>query len=119
MKDLVDTNTNDPKSTKYSIKLLCGNTKLVTNEFLKSRDVPDIASIPIYFEDYINKFKNLKKRKSENIMFPEVLSPSQQEFKYWHEKLSHLHPKSMFRLAKLGFPPKQFLDLKDNVPLCA
>ena len=52
-------------------------------------------------------------------MLPEVLSPSEQEFKYWHEKLFHLHPKSMFRLEKLGFPPKQFLDLKDNVPLCA
>ena len=52
-------------------------------------------------------------------MFPEVLSPSQQDLKSWHDKLSHLHPKSIFILAKLGVLPKLFLDLKDFVLLCA
>ena len=52
-------------------------------------------------------------------MFTEVLSPLQQKIKPWHEKLSHLHPKSMFRLAKLGFFPSIFLYLKDDVTRCA
>ena len=52
-------------------------------------------------------------------MFPEVLSPLQQEFKSCHDKLSHLHTKSIFRLAKYGFLPSKFLDMKDDVPLCA
>ena len=34
-------------------------------------------------------------------MFPEVLSTLQQELKLWHDKLSHLHPKNMFRLEKM------------------
>ena len=50
-------------------------------------------------------------------MFPEVLSPLQQEFKSWHGKLSHLQPKFMFILEKLGFLLSIFIDLKDDVPL--
>ena len=50
-------------------------------------------------------------------MFTEVLSTLQQELKPWHEKLPHLHPKSMFRLAKLGVPPKQFLDQNYDVSI--
>ena len=51
-------------------------------------------------------------------MLPGVLSYLQQEFKYWHEILSHRHPKSMFRLAKLVVLPAIFLHLKDDVSLC-
>ena len=52
-------------------------------------------------------------------MFPEVLPPLQQEFKFWHDKLSLLHPKSMFRLSKLGVSPSIFLDLNYDEPLCS
>ena len=51
-------------------------------------------------------------------MFPEVLSPSQQDLKSWHDKLSHLHTKSIFRIEKLLFPPNQFKDLKVDVTIC-
>ena len=37
-------------------------------------------------------------------MFPEVLSPLQQEVKSLNDRLSHLHPKSMFRLKNLEYP---------------
>ena len=51
-------------------------------------------------------------------MSPEVLSPLQQELKSWHDKLSNLHPKYMFRLEKLRVLPLRCIDLKDDVPLC-
>ena len=50
-------------------------------------------------------------------MFPEVILSLQMEFKYWHENLSNLHTKYMFRLAKPGVFPAQVLDLKYDVPL--
>ena len=56
---MMDINTNNPDSTKYIIKFLRGNTMLVTKELIKSRNVTDIGSIPIYSEEYINKPKNL------------------------------------------------------------
>ena len=55
----------------------------------------------------------ISRKKNDNIMFPEVLPPLQQEFKSWHDKLSHIHPKSTFRLAKPGPLPKK------NVSPCA
>ena len=47
MVELVDVNINDPDSIKYITKFLIENTMIVTNEFLKSIDMPDIGSIPI------------------------------------------------------------------------
>ena len=54
MVELVDVNTNYPYSIKYIIKFLIVNTMVVTKDFLKSRNVSDSVSIPIYSEDYIN-----------------------------------------------------------------
>ena len=51
---MLDINTNDPDNKRYSIKLLIGNMIIVTKGFLKSGDVPDIGSITIYLQDYIN-----------------------------------------------------------------
>ena len=58
MVDLVDINTNDHGSTKYSIRFLTGNKIVVTQEFLKKRNVPYMGSIPISSEDYIKESKN-------------------------------------------------------------
>ena len=48
-----------PRKKKYSIKLLRGNTMVITKEFLKSSNVPDIGSIIIYLDNYINESNNL------------------------------------------------------------
>ena len=74
---------------------------VVTKEFLKSRNVIDIGSIPIYSEDYKYESNNFTQKKFENTISPEVPSTLQQELKSWHEKLFHLYPKYMFRLANL------------------
>ena len=103
-------------SIKYIIKFLRLNTKIVTKYLIKSSNFLDILSIPISSEDYINELKNITQEQIYNIMFPEFLSPLQQEFKSWHDKLSHIHPKSMFILEKLGFLPPIFTYLKDCVP---
>ena len=50
----MDINTNDTDSNNYSIKLLRGNTTIVTKEFLKYRNVTYIGSIPISSEYKIN-----------------------------------------------------------------
>ena len=57
--ELVDVNTNDPDIINDTIKFLILNTMLVTKDFLKSSNVPDIVSIPIPSEDYINESNDL------------------------------------------------------------
>ena len=44
---MLDIYTNDNDSTKYIINLLRGEKMIVTKEYLKSRNVPDIGYIPI------------------------------------------------------------------------
>ena len=60
MVELEDVNTNDPDYIKYSIMSLIENTIVLTQDFLGSRNVPDIVSIPISSEGNINESKNLK-----------------------------------------------------------
>ena len=83
----MDTNTNDTDSSKYRILLSTENTMIVTTDLLKSRSVPYLASIAIYLEDYINKSKNLTQEENDGIIFLDVLSLLQQEFKSWYYKL--------------------------------
>ena len=52
--ELVGANTNDLDIIKYVTKFLRGNTMVGTKEFLKSGNEPDIGSIPISSEEYIN-----------------------------------------------------------------
>ena len=54
MMELMDVNINYLDNMKYIIKLLGVNTVVVTKEFLKSSNVPDIVSIPISSDDYMN-----------------------------------------------------------------
>ena len=51
MVELVDINTTDTDSAKNIMKFLQRNKKLVTKGLLKSRNMPDILSIPIYSLD--------------------------------------------------------------------
>ena len=46
---------------------------VITNEILRSRNVPYIGSIPILSEDYINKSKNTTQEQINNIIFPEEI----------------------------------------------
>ena len=90
-----------------------------TKEFLKSVNILYIGYIPISLKEYKNESNILTQEQISNIMFPELLSLLQQEFKSWNDKLSLLHPKSMFILGKIGFFLSIFVDLKDYVHFCA
>ena len=63
MVELVDINITNPDSINYRTKFLRGNKMVVNIELLKSRNVTDIGSIPIYSEGYINKLKNIAQEK--------------------------------------------------------
>ena len=82
MVKLVRVNKHNPDSIKDVVKLLRGNKMVVNKEFLKSRNVPDVESIPISSEEYINETNNLIQEQIENIMFPEVISRLQQDLKF-------------------------------------
>ena len=65
---LVDVNTNDPDSINYTITLLRGNTMLVTQELLKSSNVPDIGSIK-FPQRVISKNQRISNKKNLRTQF--------------------------------------------------
>ena len=72
---MVDINTNNHDSTKYSFNFLRENTMIVTKEFITSSIVPNTVSTSISSKDYINESNNIIPEQIENIMFREVISP--------------------------------------------
>ena len=70
MVELVVVDTNDPDIINYITKFLRGNKVVVTKQFLKSRNVTDIVSIPISLEEYTNESNNLTQEQIKNVMFP-------------------------------------------------
>ena len=76
MIDLVDIIANYLSIKKYRIELLYENTQVVIKEFLPSINAPNISSITISSEDYINESNNITPEYL-NIMFPEFLLPLQ------------------------------------------
>ena len=88
----MNANTDDQDIIKYIKTFLRENILVVTKEFLKSRDVTSIGSIPIYAEAYINESKNITQEQTENIMFPEGLSPE--------DNIPKLHRRSLYNKCK-------------------
>ena len=119
MVELVNVNTNDTDKIKYIIRFLKGSIMVVTTQFLNSRNVQDIRSIQDSSDEYISESKNLTQEQIENIMFFRSYITFTTGIKYFNDKFYHLHPKSMFRIEKLGVLPSSFIDLKDDVTFCA
>ena len=94
MVDLVDVNTNDPDSIKYIINTLRGNAMLATKQFLKSKNVPDIGSIPISSEEYINESINLTQEKWRTSCFQ----------KYYHIYNIHSNPGMTSYITSIPIP---------------
>ena len=84
---MVDINKNNFAEMKYIIKLFTSNTKIVTKDCLKPRNLLDIEYITISSEDIVNESNNIAQYHIKNSIFPEVHSPLQQKFKYWHDTL--------------------------------
>ena len=79
--------------------VICGRRKRATQIELKTeKEYDTCTNIHTYTHTH-------KQEQIENIMFSGVLSPLQKVLKFWNNKLSCLHPKRMFRLAKLRVLP--------------
>ena len=67
---------------------------------------------------YVNGSNNLTLEKNENIQFSEVLPFLQQDLKFRHGRILHIHPTQMLCLEWLGVITRLFIEIKDDVLLC-
>ncbi len=75
---------------------------MTSEDFLLPVDQPDIASIPTSVEDMQEESQSLSPEDLEAFANPTVLTPLQQAFMYWHDRLGHMGIKSMMWLAEKG-----------------
>ncbi|KAL7496856.1 hypothetical protein ACHAWT_005049 [Skeletonema menzelii] len=76
---------------------------------LKALNQPDLTNVPRTPLDYCKEIKDVTQEELKELVYPRQLSPVQQEFLSWHNRLFHMPFSQMYKLAKLGFLPKRFL----------
>ena len=88
-------------------------------EYLSRPETPGIASIPTTIPELREATRQVNDADLESILNPQPLSSAEQELLDLHHVLFHLPYPIMFRLAKAGFLPKNFLRLKNRPTPCA
>ena len=84
--------------------------------FLEQPDFSNIPSTPL---DYRNEVGiGISKEAAQELAYPRILSPSQQELLSWHHRLYHLPFARLFQLAQLKILPRSILGCEAKPPLC-
>jgi hypothetical protein len=79
----------------------------------------DLSNIPRTPLNYCRKVgRGISKGEAEALARPQILTALQQELMDWHHRLYHLSSSKLFRLAEMGYLPKNLLKCKGSLPLC-
>ena len=81
-------------------------------------DTPDISTIPVSVEQYVNELPKLTREQLKNVSHPQVLDDDQREFMGLHYKMNHLPLPAMITLAEKGKLNRKFAKLKHRLPVC-
>ena len=86
-----------------------GNRIVTPAPHLKAFEQPDLTNVPRTPLDYCQEIKDISPEELKELVYPRQLSPVQQEFLSWHNRLFHMPFGQMYKLAKLGILPKRFM----------
>ena len=104
---------------KHTIQLEDG-ARLDTNySNLQLLDQPYFSNIPKTPRGYRNEVgSGLSLQEAQALARPRTLLPLQKDLISWHHRLYHTPFRILFRLSKIGFLPKIFLEFQNKTPLC-
>ena len=106
-------------SLMYILRLEYGARIDTHDSNLKLLDQPDFSNIPKNLLDCRNKVgMGMFPKEAQDLARSCTLSPLQQEFMSCHPWLYHLPHCILFRLAQIGFLPKQLLKCQNKPALC-
>ena len=104
---------------KHTIRLEDGSILYTNDSNLQLLDQPDFSNIPKTPLDYRNEVgSGLSLQEAQALARPRTFSPLQQYLISWNHRLYHTPFRILFRLAKIGFLPKTFLECQNKTPLC-
>lgn len=111
--------SNPSVPTMFDIEFKDGRKVQATRENLELSETPDAFDIPTKARTIIEVAASMSKKNLHALMNPEVLTPLQQLWIWWHEVLDHLPRVRMNRLVEKGSLPSKFKILKDWHFVCA
>ena len=116
---LVGVDLSNPASPTYYDILFPGGRKVhATREYIELEETPDIFDIPTKAKSILEVASSLSKKDLNAILNPDVLTPLQQLWMWWHEILDHLPRCAMNFLVEKGSLPPKFKSLKDWLFVC-
>lgn len=90
-------------------------TKVITPaSHIKTYGEPTLTNVPQTPLDYCKEIKDISAEDLKKIVYPRKLSPLQQEFLSWHNRLFHMPFYRMHKLVKYGILPKRFIKIFDK-----
>ncbi len=81
-------------------------------------DAPDISTIPVSVEQYVDELQKLIQEQLKHVSHPQVLDDDQQEFMGLHYNMNHLPLPAMITLVEKGKLNRKFAKLKHRLPIC-
>ena len=104
---------------KHIIRHADGTQSHVNQSHLSLLNQIGFKNIPKMLLDYCQGVgTGITQEQTQQLAYPRVLSPQQQELMSWHHCLYHLSFHRIFMMAKRGYLPKILLKLQDKLPLC-
>ena len=96
------------------------NKRYITTiaDCLREPSQPDIVSIPVNPEDFLEKSTKLSENDCKALANLTILSHEQQELISYHERLYHLPFTVLMRMANIGLIPRRLQKMRNNIPLC-
>ncbi len=108
-----------PDGRSHTVRLKDGSKVITPDSHLRLHDQPDLSNIPSTPLDYCKEIGvGLSREEVQELAYPRVLSPLQQELMSWHHRLYHLPFWRIFMYSEKGYLPKTLLECQSKPPLC-
>ncbi|KAL7526547.1 hypothetical protein ACHAXR_003319, partial [Thalassiosira sp. AJA248-18] len=108
-----------PDGRKHTIRKSDGTKAVTDDSHLRLMHQPDLSNIPSTPLDYCKEVgKSLSREELQELAYPRMLSPLQQELMSWHYRLYHLPFWRIFQYAERGYLPKSLLKCQFKPPIC-
>ncbi len=108
-----------PDGLWHTLRRDDGSKVVTPPSHVRFLEQPDFSNIPSTPLDYRNEVGiGISKDEAQELAYPRIQSPSQQELLSWHHCLYHLPFACLFQLARWKILSRSILGCEANPPLC-
>ena len=94
-------------------------TKVITPaSHIQEFGQPTLTNVPTTPLEYCKEIENMTADDLKKLVYPRKLSPVQQEFISWHNRLFHMPFYRMYKLIKIGILPKRLAKAEQSKIVC-